>query len=87
MWADATVRVECETPKLVASLTANTDSGCVGAGAPSRPRVNVCACVYLCRSLGRPWEPLQHLPESGAAADGQCSPHKKDNLYPHWQVE
>lgn len=81
------VRVERETPKLAASLAANTGSECAGAGALSRPRANACACEYPCRSLGRPSEPIRCLLEPGAAADVQCSPHKKDNLYPRWPVE
>lgn len=75
---------ECETPKLAAHLAANTGSECADAGALCRPRANACACGCPCRSLGRPWEPIQCLPETGAAADGRCSPRKKDNLYPRW---
>lgn len=66
---------------------ANIGSECAGAGVPSHPRVNVCACVYLCRSSDRPWEPIQCLPEPGAAADGTCIPHMKDSLYHHWPAE
>lgn len=66
---------------------ANIGSECAGAGVLSRPRVNVYVCVYPCRSLGRLWEPIQCLPEPGAAADGQCIPHMKDNLYRCWLVE
>ncbi len=81
------VRVEREAPKRAAILAANTGSECAGAGALSRPRANACVCVYPCRSSGRPWEPIQRLPEPGAAADGQRSPRMKDNLYPRWPVE
>lgn len=76
-----------KTPKLTARLDANTGSECAGAGALSRPRASVCACVCPCRSLGRPWEPIPLRPERGAAAvGGRCSPRKKDNLYPQWPV-
>lgn len=85
--AQERVHVRVETPKLAACLAANTGSECAGAGALSRPRANACVCVYPCRSSGRPWEPIQRLLEPRAAADGQRSPHMKDNLYPRWPVE
>ncbi len=75
------------TPKHAVSPAANTGSECAGAGALSRPRVNVCVCVYPCRFLGRPWEPIQRLPAPEGVADGRCSPHMKDNLYPHWLTD
>lgn len=81
------VRVECVTPKLAVSLAANTGNECAGVGALSHPHVNACVCVYPCRSSGRSWEPILRLPEPEAAADGQCSPHMKDNLYPRWLFE
>jgi len=72
---------------MLTTKRANTGSECAGAGALSRPRANACACVYPCRSSGRPWTPTQRLPEPGAAADGPRSPRTRDNLYPRWPAE
>lgn len=68
-------------------LTTNTGSECADAGALSRPRVNACACECPCRFSGRPWEPIQPLPEPGAAADERRIPHRRDSLYLHWPFE
>lgn len=54
---------------------ANTESGCAGADALSRPRGSGCACECPCRFWGRFLEEVWVLPDRGGAAAVPGTPH------------